>query len=152
MFCHVIETLDQGDLERLGDFVESIQAASQVSDAASRAHHLFLALHGIAVRYVGRHAVSSQVGQGNERNPEMDWFMSASGVPPSGQENGQENNDVAINCDGAAVARADGAVGNNNYVRLQQRLAAGPSLVRTGNEAELESWFWDNEDIMEMLR
>lgn len=148
----MIETHDQGDLELLGDFVESIQAAAHVSDAASKAHRLFRALHGTAVRYISIRTVSSQEGPCNESHPEMDWFMSALGVPPLGQENGQENDDVPSNCDVAHVPRADGPAGNNNYVRLQRRLAAGPSLVRTGNEAELESWFWDNEDIMEMLR
>ncbi|KAF6809787.1 fungal specific transcription factor domain-containing protein [Colletotrichum sojae] len=155
MLCHVVETQDERDLERLGDFVESIQAAAHVSDAASKAHRLFLALHGIAVRHAARaRAVCAQDdGCDDEGHPEMDWFMTALGIPPPGHdtERLQGCPDPGFG-HRDAVAHAPMPERRAGSGGAQRRLDAGPPMVRMGNEAELESWLCENEDIMEMLQ
>lgn len=152
MFCHTIETQDQEDLKRLGDFVESIQAATRISDAAAKAHRLFLALHDIAARYVAERAVSTEEGQGSEGHPNVDSFMSALGIPPPlGHDRQPEQNHdgPSFSHIPAHTTRADRPVGIN---MMQQGLDGGPPLLRMGNEVELEYWLWENENIIDMLR
>lgn len=156
MFCHVVETQDDRDLERLRDFVESIEAAAHMSDAASKAHRLFLALHGIAVRYVAglrAAAVSSSQGGDGEGHPEMDWFMTALGIPPLAGRDNAETQQHSSYPDAAAHAAVLEAGAGGGSSRSQQRLdTVPPPLVRMGNEAELESWLCENEDLMELLQ
>ncbi|KAF6831151.1 fungal specific transcription factor domain-containing protein [Colletotrichum musicola] len=155
MFCHVVETQDGMDLERLGDFVESIQTAAHVSDAASKAHRLFLALHGIAVRYIARirPVCAQDDGCDGEGHPEMDWFMTALGIPPPGHDTERQQS-----CPDPSFGHRDAAAhaampeGGAGSAGAQRRLDAGPPMVRMGNEAELESWLCENEDLMEMLQ
>ncbi|KAK2734419.1 fungal specific transcription factor domain-containing protein [Colletotrichum kahawae] len=152
MFCHVIETQDRTDLGRLGEFSDSIQTAAQVSEAAFKAYHLFHTLRGIAVRYVEVCAASVQEGHGGA-GPEMDWFLEALGIAPPGQENGDQQrpmNDVPWFGTGMAdIAGAEGVRDNNG---TQRRPSATQPLARVGNEVELESWFQNNEAVMDFLR
>ncbi|KAH0436199.1 fungal specific transcription factor domain-containing protein [Colletotrichum camelliae] len=152
MFCHVIETQDRTDLGRLGEFSASIQTAAQVSEAAFKAYHLFHTLHGIAVRFVEVCAATVQKGHGGA-GPEMDWFLEALGIAPPGQENGDQRrpiNDVPWFGTGMAdIAGAEGVRDNNG---TQRRPSATQPLARVGNEVELESWFQNNEAVMDFLR
>lgn len=52
LFCHVIETSDTKDLERLGQFAASLQPVSSLSPAIDRFQHLCKVLHQIATLYV----------------------------------------------------------------------------------------------------
>ncbi|KAF5528556.1 putative transcriptional regulatory protein [Colletotrichum aenigma] len=152
MFCHVIETQDRADLGRLGEFSDSIQAAAQVSEAAFKAYHLFHTLHGIAARYVELCAASVQEGHG-KAGPEMDWFLEALGIAPPGQENGDQQRPASdmpwFGTGMVDIAEAEGA--RDNGV-TQRRSSATQPLARVGNEVELESWFQNNEAVMDFLR
>ncbi|KAK1840417.1 fungal specific transcription factor domain-containing protein [Colletotrichum chrysophilum] len=152
MFCHVIETQDQTDLDRLGDFSCSIQNAAQVSEAAFKAFHLFHTLHGIAVRYLELCAAHPQNGQ-RKAGPEMDWFLEALGIAPPGQENdGQRylaSDAPWFGTDLIDSMEADGARDNDT---TQRRTSTTQPLFRVGNEVELESWFQNNEAGMDFLR
>ncbi|KAK1641496.1 hypothetical protein BDP81DRAFT_478846 [Colletotrichum phormii] len=131
-FCHVIETLDQADLGRLGEFVASIKDAACVSSAATRVHHLFNALHGIALRYTQP-----------QSDPEIDWVLAALAPPLNWDERrGQQFQEGGSNalrgnavvdsqqCDATTLDGTSlGVIGNR-------------SLMRMGHQMELESWFY----------
>ncbi|KAI8314749.1 putative transcriptional regulatory protein [Colletotrichum sp. SAR11_240] len=152
MFCHVIETQDQADLGRLGDFSASIQTAAQVSEAAFKAFHLFHTLHDIAVRYLELCAAHPQNGQ-RKAGPEMDWFLEALGIAPPGQENdGQRHLASDAPWFGTDLIDSVGAEGARANDATQRTPSATQPLARVGNEVELESWLQNNEAVMEFLR
>ncbi|KXH27090.1 hypothetical protein CSAL01_11849 [Colletotrichum salicis] len=152
IFCHVIETLDLPDLGRLGEFVASIKDAACVSSAATRVHHLFNALHGIALRYVGFRSLPSYETQ-PQIDPEIDWVLVALAPPLNWDERrGQQFQEGASNalrgnavvdsqqCDATTLDGTSlGVIGNR-------------SLMRMGHQMELESWFCNSEAMTGILR
>lgn len=151
MFCHVIETQDKADLGRLGEFSGSIQAAAQVSEAAFKTHHLFHTLHDMAVRYVELCAAYPENDQ-SKAGPEMDWFLEALGIAPPGQEKNSQRH-PASNAPwfGTDLIDITGAEGVRDNDVTQYRPGASQPLTRVGNEVDLESWFQNNEAVMEFL-
>ena len=81
-FCHVMETQDQTDLARLGAFVESIHAATTVSESAAKMHQLFHVLYDVAARYIKLHM--QRHGEGESTAQEMDAQLAAIGFPNAG--------------------------------------------------------------------
>ncbi|KAL1970487.1 hypothetical protein VTN77DRAFT_4131 [Rasamsonia byssochlamydoides] len=52
LFCHTIATADLSDLKRLGDFVSSLQSASEVAEAAEKFRRLCHVFHRVAELYI----------------------------------------------------------------------------------------------------
>lgn len=52
MFCYVISTSNSEDLQRLGEFVTSLQSSSQATEAANRFYRLCYVFHQVATLYV----------------------------------------------------------------------------------------------------
>ncbi|KAL2269284.1 hypothetical protein VTJ83DRAFT_1468 [Remersonia thermophila] len=48
LFCHVVETSDEGDLRRLAEFADSLLPACGLSEAVARLHRVCQVLHNVA--------------------------------------------------------------------------------------------------------
>lgn len=60
LFCHVVETSDEADLQRLADFVDSLQPACATSEAVARFHRICQVLHNVASLCVRAKAAQRQ--------------------------------------------------------------------------------------------
>lgn len=94
LFCHVIDTSDQSDLERLHAFVISFQKASKLSDASVALQRLTQVLFNIALRYVELKAratsnTSEQFGR------EFDEYFHALGLVPTSTSGGVAGSSMA---------------------------------------------------------
>lgn len=96
LFCHIIETGDTEDLARLGNFVKSIESASQHSKPLMNHQRLFYVFHSVAQRYTELKASLSTSQQGQlDLNAEMDAYVNSIWSGPQGY--GQlENNSWAL--------------------------------------------------------
>ncbi|KAK7947126.1 uncharacterized protein PG986_011447 [Apiospora aurea] len=97
IFCHVIETTDQTDLDRLHSFVASLEPVSQLSEPAARMQRLFQVLYNVALKYVEVKTSREQQSVGRE----LDTYLNALGYGPAPTYGGM----------GGVVA---GGVGANN--------------------------------------
>jgi hypothetical protein len=91
LFCHVIETGNDEDLNRMGDFVQSMEVASTFSNFKDNHHRLFQVLHTVASRYSELKAslTPSQVNSAELRT-EMDAYLSSLGYQPTHQDMAQD--------------------------------------------------------------
>ncbi|RYP22634.1 hypothetical protein DL767_008995 [Monosporascus sp. MG133] len=85
IFCLVIETSDAEDLQRLADFVKSLEGAKDVSASVGKLHHLCQVLYSVALLYVEakgqQPADQDMVPVGNE----FDMYLSQLGFMPTDQ-------------------------------------------------------------------
>ncbi|RYO86923.1 hypothetical protein DL766_005990 [Monosporascus sp. MC13-8B] len=85
IFCLVIETSDAEDLQRLADFVKSLEVAKDVSASVGKLHHLCQVLYNVALLYVEakgqQPADQDMVPVGNE----FDMYLSQLGFMPTDQ-------------------------------------------------------------------
>ncbi|RYP62704.1 hypothetical protein DL769_007211 [Monosporascus sp. CRB-8-3] len=85
IFCLVIETSDAEDLQRLADFVKSLEMAKDVSASVGKLHHLCQVLYSVALLYVEakgqQPADQDMVPVGNE----FDMYLSQLGFMPTDQ-------------------------------------------------------------------
>ncbi|KAK8067525.1 hypothetical protein PG996_006637 [Apiospora saccharicola] len=79
IFCHVIETTDQTDLDRLHSFVASLEPVSQLSEPAARMQRLFQVLYNVALKYVDVKTSREQQSVGRE----LDTYLNALGYGPA---------------------------------------------------------------------
>ncbi|WQF79089.1 hypothetical protein CDEST_04103 [Colletotrichum destructivum] len=149
IFCQVIETQDETDLSRLGAFVTSIQPAATVSDAAGKLCRLFQVLHNVAARYVDRSGPYDDQPQATE---EMDMYLRLLGVHHGEEGNVSEHQrqGFAHDLDGNFAQAACGDGTSTGEVQ------AGPMvmnpMMRMGNGAQLEEWFYRNQALMQSFR
>ncbi|KAK4243720.1 fungal-specific transcription factor-like protein [Corynascus novoguineensis] len=133
VFCQVIETRDKGDLARLEAFVNSLLPHPAVSEAVDKLRRLFQALYSVASQ-----VVESQTGTGKDgqQSSTVDTCLAALGFPsqlgPSSQESEYEA--------GVASYASDPAF---------QR-GVNP-MIWMGNGTELEDWFYNNQQMMDIL-
>ncbi|KAI1818659.1 fungal-specific transcription factor domain protein [Poronia punctata] len=78
IFCLVIETSDRDDLQRLADFVNSLETACEFSSSAHKLHQLCQLLHNIAELYVEAKALEPV----NPAGFEFDTYLSQLGLMP----------------------------------------------------------------------
>ncbi|KAK8073269.1 hypothetical protein PG994_004168 [Apiospora phragmitis] len=79
IFCHVIETTDQTDMDRLHSFVASLEPVSQLSEPAARMQRLFQVLYNVALKYVEVKTSREQQSVGRE----LDTYLNALGYGPA---------------------------------------------------------------------
>ncbi|KAM0280065.1 hypothetical protein ACHAQH_004261 [Verticillium albo-atrum] len=151
IFCQVIETQDQEDLARLHAFITSIKNAPTVSDAAARMHRLFQVLYSVALRYV-EFRVSTPPAQQAQANAEMNTYLAQLGFPATAGDSsmaagagaelgGQQTQQPATAFDG-------GFSGGMGDATMQ---GANP-MMWMGNTAQLEDWFYSNQQMMGLLQ
>lgn len=158
VFCHVIETRDKADIDRLGAFVTSIQPAAAASDAAAKLHRLFQVLHGVAARWVelpARH--NGDDGDGSQTQAaaeERDTYLNLLCMPSvaeGGATAGQQHSGGLGHGPGEGIAQA--TVGGSKAAEV---LHGGPAvmnpMMRMAHGAQLEEWFYSNQALMESFQ
>ncbi|PLB53981.1 hypothetical protein P170DRAFT_451884 [Aspergillus steynii IBT 23096] len=85
LFCHVIETGDLDDLNRMQIFVTSMEGSCQESGAIAKHHRLFQVFYRVAERYTEL-MCSPTLMQEDRRNlkSQVDLHLSALGLQPNG--------------------------------------------------------------------
>lgn len=92
LFCHVIETGNLDDLNRMHNFVSSLESACEQSSAIAKHHALFQVFHNVAARYIELKTASTPTQpEQAEQRVEMGTYLSELGfqpqmVPPSRDE------------------------------------------------------------------
>ncbi|KAG7142068.1 hypothetical protein HYQ45_001493 [Verticillium longisporum] len=152
IFCQVIETQDQEDLARLHAFITSIKNAPAVSDAAAKMHRLFEVLYSVALRYV-EFRVSTPPAQQAQANAEMNTYLAQLGFPATA---GDPNVVASTGADfgghqptSAAAGAFDSTFGGGLGDTTMQ--GANP-MMWMGNTAQLEDWFYSNQQMMGLLQ
>ncbi|KAM0328786.1 hypothetical protein ACHAQA_005200 [Verticillium albo-atrum] len=149
IFCHVIETQDQEDLARLNAFVTSIQNAPTVSDAAAKMHRLFQVLYSVALRYV-EFRISTPPAQQAQANAEMNTYLAQLGFPATAGDPMAGPADFGQNPGAFDGTGAGGAFAGMGDAMDGQR-ATNP-MMWMGNTAQLEDWFYSNQQMMGLLQ
>lgn len=157
VFCHVIETRDKEDIDRLGAFVTSIQPAAAASDAAAKLHRLFQVLHGVAARWVelpGRYDDDSSGGQPQAATEERDAYLNLLCMPSvaeGGAAAGQQHSGGLGHGPGAGIAQAT-AGGSRGAEGVHGGPAVMNPMMRMAHGAQLEEWFYSNQALMESFQ
>ncbi|THV74522.1 fungal-specific transcription factor domain-containing protein [Aureobasidium pullulans] len=138
VFCHVMETRDHADLARLEAFVNSIHAATTVSEPAAKMHRLFQVLHNIATRYLELGGMGYNHGK-QSSVPSMDTQLAALGFPHA--EHWEMNN-----------APTDFDFGIDGLQQHNQQPQPLNSILWAGNELQLEEWLYNSQASMETLQ
>lgn len=79
LFCHVIETSNNDDLGRLGQFAASLQPVLSASPAIEKLHRLCKVLHQVAALYVEAKAQQQQDQDMNMVGNDFDMYLSQLG-------------------------------------------------------------------------
>ncbi|KAK6224272.1 fungal specific transcription factor [Colletotrichum tabaci] len=84
MFCHVVETCNQGDLDLLSDLVATLRSttAETFSPAIKKELRLFSALYDVACSYMKLKADSSSQPQPASGGPVDHWSLTAGSAQP----------------------------------------------------------------------
>ncbi|EEY20412.1 fungal specific transcription factor domain-containing protein [Verticillium alfalfae VaMs.102] len=150
--CMVIETQDQEDLARLHAFITSIKNAPAVSDAAAKMHRLFEVLYSVALRYV-EFRVSTPPAQQAQANAEMNTYLAQLGFPATaGDPNVVASNGADFGGHqptSAAAGTFDSTFGGGLGDATMQ---GGNPMMWMGNTAQLEDWFYSNQQMMGLLQ
>jgi hypothetical protein len=165
LFCHAIATADVSDLNRLGEFVSSLQSASEVAEGAEKLCRLCHVFHRVAELYI--HAklkqqssgenqqVASSVSRSTTDDQKMDTSNGGVGGPPAGvypmddlepylSALGFPNaTAIAMNGDPATGMVTDGATTTGT--------ADFEASGFTGDSMSLGDWFAGNVNIMSLL-
>ncbi|XEU96048.1 hypothetical protein FSHL1_001333 [Fusarium sambucinum] len=136
LVCHVIESRDKQDLERLQDYITSMESNPVLVEAAGRMHPLFKALYEVASRYAECSAVLQEA-----THPTLGQLASLS-LPFSGQVNPYEW-DLGLDLQSG---HADGSSG----AFAQEEEGVYPPFL-SYNIHDLESWFGGNAHNSEMF-
>ncbi|CRG84816.1 putative transcriptional regulatory protein PB24D3,01 [Talaromyces islandicus] len=94
LFCHVIETSNMDDLQRLAQFVASLQPALKMSQPVEKLHRLCQVLHQVAALYVEARAKAQDdqdQGMMSMIGNDFDMYLSQLGLVPRQTCNGSIN-------------------------------------------------------------
>lgn len=164
VFYHIVATSDRADFERLSQFVESLQSAAEVTDAAGKFYRMCQVFHQFAGMYLdvktrkcaaagaGSQAEAANNGAAAPTTTTADGRASAIGVPWG---------DLSMT-DSAPLSEVDqylGALGfvpprvtpvNGNHGRAGG--AYGDEVGGVAYDAAgLETWFHGNQYMMDLL-
>ncbi|KAL4888603.1 fungal-specific transcription factor domain protein [Aspergillus ambiguus] len=136
LFCHVIESSSDTDLQRLEDFVASLQPNCVLSEAISKLHRLCQVLNNIAKLYLEAKARSlnqedQTIGQ------EFDTYLSALGLAPAASEYGD--------------VRPPGAPATSAPAGSMDVMHGMETPVPYVAPSTLRNWFSGNQHMMGLL-
>ncbi|KAH6871432.1 hypothetical protein B0T10DRAFT_541511 [Thelonectria olida] len=149
LFCHVIETTDTADLDRLHSFVTSIQPASSLSEASSKLHRLFEVLYDASARYV--EVCTMGVDQAaQEAGGVLETYLSAMGLPTPGMLGGfRDRKSQLSSAEGEGVGRnsplTSGRQDDSWTCDATQLNQPQGSMDWIEYGSQLENWFQNNE-------
>lgn len=134
LFCHVIKDSSEHDLQRLDDFVASIQPTTGLSEAISKLHRLCQVLLNIARLYLEAKAQAKSqedptIGQ------EFDTYLTALGMGPALP---------GFDVQAATTAAPPGAMSADMMQGMEGQVPpVAPSALR--------NWFSGNQHMMGLL-
>lgn len=82
IFCHVIETSDADDLQRLAEFVASLRGSCGASEPIDKLYRLCQVLHNVAALYVKAKAKQQQDHDMALIGNDFDMYLSQLGLVP----------------------------------------------------------------------
>ncbi|KAI1325692.1 fungal-specific transcription factor domain protein [Xylariaceae sp. FL0255] len=141
IFCLVVETSDREDLQRLRDFVTSLETACEYSGSVKKLHQLCQVLYNVAEVYIEAKAVQrrqreglgdSEMGAGDVVDPmgmEFDMYLSQLGFMP-------------VVDDGSGLGGSGGAMPD---------LGGAASTAGSLPANQLEDWFSGKNYMMGLL-
>lgn len=143
LFCNIMETQNQSDLDLFGAFLSSIESASAVSEPAAKMHRLFQVLYNIAARYI-QLQMQSDAGQTEAQLATLGLprarTWSTAQLPTQSSENHEGIQTGPLKESDTLGATED-----------PFQWAVNP-MFWTGNVAELENWLYENQSSMEALQ
>jgi len=152
LFCQVIETRDRTDLSRLQAFVASTTVSTPqgypANEALAKSHKLFQVLCNIATHYVDRQEASDRQKAASTEAGE---------VPSSGQAGINDGIDAYLATLGfpsqnvADHHQPPNFVGAESQTAEESALRGVNPMLWMGNGAQLEDWFYNNQQMMEFL-
>lgn len=140
MFCHVLETGEWEDLDRMEKFVNSIKPAHPASNLVSKHHRLFQIFYEVALRYTELKSTSNMQHNGYaEVSMEFDNYLNALGFhyPTIGSDmaDGVNATPNEVSCQVSPEVSTD----THNV-----NMAANPGL-------ELPAWLHVSQQMMGLL-
>ncbi|KAL2023006.1 hypothetical protein VTK56DRAFT_4221 [Thermocarpiscus australiensis] len=152
LFCHIVETSDEEDLQRLAAFVESLQPVCPVAEAADKLHRICQVLHQVASLCIRARAAQRKRRQDDPRQPpeddhdmtmlgnNIDMYLSQLGFMPHHHHQQQQQ----------------------QYAGAQHPLQGAPAQFGEGSEVpavdfnashanQLGNWFSGNTHILGLL-
>jgi hypothetical protein len=134
LFCHVINSSSETDLQRLEEFVASLQPNCALSEAISRLYRLCQVLSNIAKLYLEAKA-QTQTQEDQAIGQEFDTYLSALGLAPASVEYGDSR---------PATARTVPAGSTDIMPGVETQLPqVAPSALR--------NWYSGNQHMMGLL-
>ncbi|KAL2261569.1 hypothetical protein VTK26DRAFT_3876 [Humicola hyalothermophila] len=140
LFCQIIETGDRADLARLQAFVESLNPDHDVPEPVAKLCRLFQALYSIASHYVLSQAATGREEQ-QRANAGVDTYLAVLGFPPQ---------PASLEGQGDAGYRSPAAADASVATNQEYQRGVNPVLWMA-NGAQLEDWFYNNQQMMTLL-
>lgn len=138
-----METLNQADLDCFEGFLKSIESASAVSEPAAKMHKLFNLLYNIAARYIELQSQASAV--------QTEMQLVALGLPRARTFTAPQLQKGSFESQGDTQTehlQESHILATNDH---EFQWAVNP-IFWTGNGAELENWFYENQSPIETLQ
>jgi len=139
LFCHVIETKNSEDLELLRRFISSLQTRGNVSEGIERHRRLFHVLYNVAAHYV-KESQDSTSSEERRFSVDFDAYLSALGFSEG----------TALNNYAAESSAVTTSGDKNDGLQHDYHRAVDP-VMWMGNGAQLEDWFYNNEQVLALL-
>ncbi|KAI5925485.1 hypothetical protein F4810DRAFT_658849 [Camillea tinctor] len=170
LFCHIIEEAAAGpmashaDLERMGAFVESLNAPAQMTEAAARLQNLLQVLYQVASKYVEIRSANRdenvRTQAQTQTQQELDMYVQALGFGPENMRATASAVGMGYSADAAFTGSFGASGGSDGLTQQQQTSQEGMSMSIGGggsNEsmppqgAMLGEWFQSNQQILNLL-
>lgn len=147
IFCHVIETSDMSDLDRLHDCVASFEPLSKTSESTARIHRLFHVLYNVALKYVEVKQNQEQASVGRE----FDAYLNALGFNPGGLMEVRQGGDGT---EGSSLPPSGIPLTLQDYSGLEGVQMSNQDVPASGMLQQgmmLGGWFHSNQQMMGLL-
>lgn len=143
LFCHVIQSGNTEDLDRMKAFVVSLEPGCQRSRAVAMHHDLFQVFHSVAARYIELKSTSEQSQENQEAlRLEMDTYLEELGMQP--QMRAFSEHSQLNSCDKEGVGADAG---------FDMGLATGSFGLDEGSDQVLQmtNWYSMSQQMMGLL-
>lgn len=147
IFCHVIETSNMSDLDRLHGCVASLEPASKSSESTTRLHRLFHVLYNVALKYVEVKQNKEQASVGRE----FDAYLNALGFNPGGAMDMRQGGEGP---EGSGIPPGGLALNMQDYSGLEGVPISNQGVPDQGMLQQgmlLGGWFHTNQQMMGLL-
>ncbi|PLB51963.1 fungal-specific transcription factor domain protein [Aspergillus steynii IBT 23096] len=153
LFCHIIEVSSYADLERIEEFVASLEPNCALSEAISKMHRLCQVLSTVARLYLEAksqaqtqqdHSLAS-VGQ------EFDSYFTALGLAPAPTDDGEMRWTAGAAVPGPSNAAAAATGPLAGEMATEMRGIESQTLPMNVPQTTLGNWFSGNQHMMGLL-